>query len=362
MLNLWYKQFPKQPKDHKDFWRTRLIASLLLLMTVYFFILTALNVFYFASYDLAIIDATGLFLSLVVTLWFCKKATVNQASWAVVLLTVGLIMAFIISAKGYAHSLFWVTLIPPLAFFLVDRNSATLVCIVTSAICAYLVYQQYQQTVIISLGSLFNIIEVCIAHILMFRFYEKTHNSAYTYLSLRNVQIQNLADTDKLTGVYNRQKFDRSLSKLLSDIPQDTTHHILLCDIDYFKRINDQYGHLTGDKVLTEFAATLKTYFSSNVFIARWGGEEFTIVLSNTVESTALQQTLDFKEFINTQMFSDISLTISIGLTLINKDDTVLSILERADKALYEVKNNGRNAVCTIDKVGNTTIYKTKPV
>ena len=103
MLGFWYKEFPQ---DHKDFWRTRLIAHFLLITTSYFLVLTLLNPFYFTSYKIALIDAFGLFISLGIYTWFNKTANVNIAAWAVTLMIVSLILMFVISVGGHAHSLF----------------------------------------------------------------------------------------------------------------------------------------------------------------------------------------------------------------------------------------------------------------
>ncbi|MBH0057860.1 GGDEF domain-containing protein [Pseudoalteromonas sp. SWXJZ94C] len=352
MLDFWYKESPPFPKDHKDFWRTRLIAHSLLITTSYFLVLTLLNLFYFQSYDIALIDALGLFVSLGIYVGFNKSTNVNAAAWAVTLMVCGLIILFIISVGGHAHSLFWATLIPPFAFFLVGRNWGSALSAVAFIVCAYLVYQQQQQTITIGLGSLFNVIEVSLAHILIFRFYEKTRFSAYNRLSIRNLEIQQLAETDKLTGLYNRQKFDFELSKLIANNANSTTDNaniVLICDIDHFKNINDTYGHLVGDNVLTGFAKILKEKLTNNALIARWGGEEFTIILSNTCLSDSVEQANELREYIAKNTITNIAFTISIGLATVQKDDTVLKLLERADKALYKAKNNGRNKVSVSD-------------
>ncbi|OUS74292.1 GGDEF domain-containing protein [Pseudoalteromonas sp. A601] len=346
MLDFWYKKLPKHPKDHKDFWRTKLIAHTLLLASCYFVILTLLNIFYFSSYDIALFDTVGLCITLAVYSWFTKTADVNMAAWAVAIIIVSLIMLFVISAGGRAHTLFWATLIPPLTFFLVGRTWGSVLSGIAFCICAYLTYKQQQQVITIGLGSLFNVIEVSIAHIIVFRFYEKTRFSAYQHLQARNIEIQHLAETDKLTGLYNRQKFDQTLSLLLADNKDATTSNsLLICDIDHFKNINDTYGHLAGDNILSTFATVLKHKMPTNSLIARWGGEEFTIILPNTTLTDAAELAHELKQYISEQKFEDSFFTISIGLTELHCDDTVKSSLERADSALFTAKSNGRNTV-----------------
>tara|TARA_B110000046_G_C12990638_1_gene397689 strand:+ start:317 stop:1432 length:1116 start_codon:yes stop_codon:yes gene_type:complete len=354
MLGFWYKEFPQYPKDHKDFWRTRLIAHFLLITTSYFLVLTLLNLFYFASYKIALIDAFGLFISLGIYTWFNKTANVNIAAWAVTLMIVSLILMFVISVGGHAHSLFWATLIPPFTFFLVGRNWGSIFSAVAFSVCAYLVYLQQQQTITIGLGSLFNLIEVSLAHILIFRFYEKTRFSAYQHLATRNIEIQHLAETDKLTGLYNRQKFDSELSQLIAENEKsETSYFLLVCDIDHFKNVNDTYGHLVGDRVLSEFANILKDKLPPNTLIARWGGEEFTIILAEESLTDATTQANQLKRYIKENPVANIPITISIGVTHIKFGSTVLNTLDQADKALYTAKKNGRNLVYVSD---NNTI------
>jgi two-component system, cell cycle response regulator len=348
MLSFWYKEFPQYPKDHKDYWRTRLIAHSLLICCSYFFVLTVLNIAYFKSYDIALLDAFGLLASLAVTLWFNKTGLVHQTAWLIALIIVGLIMAFIISVNAQAHSLFWATLIPPFTFFLLGRNWGSVLSLGAFAICAYLIYSQQHQAVTIGLGSLLNIIEVAIAHVLLFRFYEKTRSSAYSRLSKRNQEIKLLAETDKLTGLANRQKFDAELSQqLIKNKQQSHTAStiLMICDIDHFKKINDRHGHLAGDKVLSEFANILQQKLGDNISVARWGGEEFTIILANSTIDDAINEAEALRAYIAQHLIDNRQLTISIGLAKADINDTVLTLLERADKALYQAKMQGRDQI-----------------
>lgn len=359
MLDFWYKGLPQYPKDHKDFWRTRLIAHSLLTATCYFLVLTLLNLFYFHTYDIAAIDALGLVISLAIYGWFSKTANVNAAAWAVTLMVVCLIMTFVISVDGLAYSLFWATLIPPFSFFLVGRNWGSIFSGIAFCICAYLTYKQQQLTVTIGLGSLFNIIEVSIAHILIFRFYEKTRFSAYAHLTTRNIEIQHLAETDKLTGLCNRQKFDLELAQIITKSKNNkSTNCLFICDIDHFKKVNDTHGHLMGDRVLSEFANIIKSKMPHHAVLARWGGEEFMVILPNTSLTEAITQANELREYIFTHPVTNIKLSVSIGVTVINPSDSVTNSLERVDQALYKAKNSGRNAVFVNDNncISNTSL------
>ena len=140
------------------------------------------------------------------------------------------------------------------------------------AFCIAIVYQQIQseQAIAFSTGALLNVTEVCVAHILLFRFYEHSRSSAYKQLRMRNEQIIALSQTDNLTQLFNRDKLDESL-KTLTQISQVTNQalSVIILDIEHLKKINDEYGHLEGDKVLSEFSATLNTLMRKQDLLVR---------------------------------------------------------------------------------------------
>ncbi|WP_339898769.1 diguanylate cyclase [Paraglaciecola polaris] len=248
MLKFWFKEFPQYPADHIDYWRTRLIAHALLITTCYFLILTVINIVTFNDHHLALLDGVGLLVSLGIFVWFRGTGKVDSASWALTILVTALILLFVVTAGGYSHSLFWASLIPPFAFFLIGRTWGTVISVCAFVVCAVLVFLQVeaQQSVTFNTGSLLNVIEVCIAHILLFRFYERTRSSAYQQLAIRNAEIIKMAEIDKLTGLFNRDKLDTVLAECMQSLTDDSALSVMIIDIDHFKSINDQYGHLEG--------------------------------------------------------------------------------------------------------------------
>ncbi|MCL1102862.1 GGDEF domain-containing protein [Shewanella saliphila] len=390
MLKFWYKQFPQYPSDHPDYWRIRFIEHALLITSCYFLILTLINIFLFSGFKYALLDASGLAFSLGIYFRFRQTGQVKVTAWAATLMLTGLIMLFVISTKGHAHTLLWATLIPPFSFFLIGRTWGSFISGLSFVICALLVFQQIQnpEPVTFGNGSLFNVIEVCIAQILLFRFYEKTRFSAYQKLTLRNLEIQKMAELDKLTGLYNREKLDNVLDKLLamsalksntksthsatnisksSSLDSSVIHSnqtdnmtindteksvtseypisIAIIDIDHFKRINDNHGHLIGDKVLCELANLLQGQMRNDDLLARWGGEEFVMVLPNTTLADATELSERLRLHIAQHNIQDMALTISLGIAQYGQDDSAYSLLDRADKALYQAKFRGRNCV-----------------
>lgn len=176
-------------------------------------------------------------------------------------------------------------------------------------------------------------------------------------LRLRNKQteelltrVEYLAITDPLTGLYNRRFFDNVLKKELTESKrygQSVT--CLMMDIDHFKQINDTYGHETGDSVLKEIAESLKTLLREVDTIARWGGEEFIVMMPHTDVNGALVPASRILKTIANRIFTKIPdehITVSIGLACSGETQNTPDILvNSADLALYEAKRNGRNRI-----------------
>ncbi len=160
-------------------------------------------------------------------------------------------------------------------------------------------------------------------------------------------KLRLLSTTDELTGAYNRRAFNEYLS---ANIGRAKRYHglfsILLLDIDNFKNINDSYGHDVGDLVLKALARVVKESVRQEDIVARWGGEEFTVLLPETGKDAALQLAERLREKISVNDFPEIGhVTVSIGLAEFQVDDTSDSLVKRADIALYQAKDAGKNIV-----------------
>jgi diguanylate cyclase (GGDEF)-like protein/PAS domain S-box-containing protein len=166
-------------------------------------------------------------------------------------------------------------------------------------------------------------------------------------------KFQRLATYDDLTGIYNRREGRKQLRALCKDaVRKDRPVAVILIDLDNFKRINDTYGHDTGDAVLKSAAQRLDRYSRSNDFVCRYGGEEFLIILPETPFDEALNIAERYRQelqSLNVQITSDenVSVTASFGVSELDKEFTDREMmLKKADTALYEAKNNGKNRVC----------------
>ncbi|ABB44314.1 diguanylate cyclase (GGDEF domain) with PAS/PAC sensor [Sulfurimonas denitrificans DSM 1251] len=176
----------------------------------------------------------------------------------------------------------------------------------------------------------------------------EVHELNAVYHDITNEKLlAELYITDSLTKLYNRAYFDETINMIVKHQRKaDSDFILVLVDIDHFKLINDTYGHQVGDEVLVAIAKTLKGSLRDNDLIARWGGEEFVIMLKNITLNEA--KTIIEKVRVNIQnsiIRDNIKVTASFGLTkyIINEDSK--EIFKRADDALYEAKKDGRNRV-----------------
>jgi diguanylate cyclase (GGDEF)-like protein/PAS domain S-box-containing protein len=164
-------------------------------------------------------------------------------------------------------------------------------------------------------------------------------------------ELRHISHTDKLTAIGNRHYLEgRLLAVMAESKHNNSSAGLLFMDIDHFKQFNDTHGHLVGDKVLQMVTATAKLALRSTDAIGRWGGEEFVAVLNNINDENDLhaiaEKVRTLVEFsrldINDQ---NLTVTVSIGATQVAPDDTLESIIHRADVLMYQSKKAGRNTV-----------------
>jgi two-component system cell cycle response regulator len=161
-----------------------------------------------------------------------------------------------------------------------------------------------------------------------------------------------MAVTDGLTGLYNRRYMETHLATLVEQAAgRGKPLTLLVLDIDYFKAINDTYGHDAGDDVLREFATRIRKSIRGIDLACRYGGEEFVIVMPETDMAVAalvaerIRRRIAGDPFAIEQGAKAIDVTLSIGLAALGANDTAAMILKRADQALYRAKRDGRNRV-----------------
>lgn len=163
----------------------------------------------------------------------------------------------------------------------------------------------------------------------------------------KNIQLKELASKDHLTGLYNRSKLDESLEyKTRYANRYGNSFGVIMIDIDFFKDVNDDYGHQVGDKILCEFSNLLTTYSRETDIIGRWGGEEFLIIAENIDQKNLIKLAQKLKNSVEKYIFSVVlHKTASFGCSVYNKKEKINQLIARADKALYSAKEKGRNRV-----------------
>ena len=175
-------------------------------------------------------------------------------------------------------------------------------------------------------------------------------------LSIKNLELENLATHDELTKLFNRRYFNvklREYSLLAKRLFYPLT--CIMADIDFFKKCNDTYGHQAGDKVLQDFAGILDSSTRRTDVCSRYGGEEFVLLLPNTPLKNGIKLAEKIRKRIEKQKikYEDITIKITASFGVASGDlegELGETLVKMADDSLYQAKQNGRNQVCYIGK------------
>lgn len=188
---------------------------------------------------------------------------------------------------------------------------------------------------------------VLLKHITLDKLFLDYHKNLEDLVEERTRQLENLANCDPLTNLYNRRKFSSLLTHELQRFNRYRHPFSLISiDIDHFKQINDRYGHDTGDEVIKCISNILKGSIRDSDYAVRWGGEEFILLIIHATQPMAFNIAEKLRQTLHETELEHVGkITVSIGVTEAQQDDTESSIIKRSDKALYMAKNNGRNRI-----------------
>jgi len=175
------------------------------------------------------------------------------------------------------------------------------------------------------------------------------------YLQDLQEELKLLASTDPMTKLYNRRYFTEISESLLDLAKRNRTESaVIMLDIDKFKNVNDTYGHKIGDEVIIALSGILQKFTRKSDVVSRWGGEEFVMLLPNTNNEGALVISEKIRATIENQVLlvgenRELKFTVSLGVSMVDtqNDLNIEASLNRADEALYEAKESGRNRVCS---------------
>jgi diguanylate cyclase (GGDEF)-like protein/hemerythrin-like metal-binding protein len=177
---------------------------------------------------------------------------------------------------------------------------------------------------------------------------EERYKQLVYELEVKNTMLSERVGHDKLTGIKNRYYFDQRITEEVEQSDRyDISLSLLIFDLDLFKHVNDQFGHDMGDQVLIKLSECVKKIVRKSDVFARWGGEEFIVLMTQTDKKGAEILAEKIRQAVESIEHDKVGkVTISIGLATRNKEETIESWFRRADQALYRAKNEGRNRVC----------------
>ena len=160
-------------------------------------------------------------------------------------------------------------------------------------------------------------------------------------------KLRQLATVDSLTGIYNRHKINLEIDSEISRVKRyDESFSIMMFDLDYFKAINDTYGHDVGDYVLKKMSRLISQYIRESDSFGRWGGEEFILIFPNISQDKVMHTAEKLRDLVANFSFNEVpKVTISLGVSNYTKGENKKTLLKRVDDALYEAKDAGRNKV-----------------
>jgi len=164
---------------------------------------------------------------------------------------------------------------------------------------------------------------------------------------LKQIQLEDKTTHDKLTKAFNREYFDQVYKTLILKFKTEKKYFALsMVDIDHFKKINDTYGHDVGDEVLKDLVSVVNKHSRADDIFIRWGGEEFVLILKVSSAEDVVNALEHIRKIIEDYIFKVVGeITCSFGATILQEEESIDKTIKRADIALYEAKNNGRNQV-----------------
>ncbi|MFU8784428.1 GGDEF domain-containing protein [Aliidiomarina sp.] len=326
------------PNRHKR----RLLKAILLIIFMVSLVIGSINLLWFQAYSIGALNYISMALCALIWLYYQHTHNLRVAVWLVSGAVMFNLASFIVLAQGGGYSLIWLTVLPPLVFFLLGKRAGSWVTAIFFAAALLYFYTQmpHLPPQRLATGAFLNIAEVMLVLFLIFRFYEGARSEAFA-------ELVRISTMDKLTGIYNRAKLDDVLEQHIELMDRsEQPLSIMLLDLDHFKVVNDQFGHLQGDKVLQEVTKVIKRAIRKTDQFGRWGGEEFMLICPNTSAENAACLAEKLRAAVQDFDWQfAVHITVSIGIAEIAARQSSVQALQAADKALYRAKNNGRNRV-----------------
>ena len=291
--------------------------------------------------------ATGIFsllcfLNLIIVINDNKGVGMFVSSILFMVEIVALFVFFIISGNPDGFSVLWMAMLPACGMLLFGIRKTSILCFVLFLILVFffwipfgnrLLQYEYNSTFMMRFPILF------VAFFAMSTLLETIRELTQRELDKLREKYKTLSSHDHLTGLLNRQ----GLFELVRNAETDENQTVFMIDIDHFKEVNDSYGHDAGDIVLKKIAHVLCSE-ADGAEVCRWGGEEFVIWYPKDVgDPEAIRQSIEAMSVVIPDYNETVNTTISIGVAY--GDENIEDLINRADKALYQAKENGRNRI-----------------
>lgn len=336
---------PADPEYQQVYLINGMLLGMIVIFTFFFFV----NLAFFSLYSVALLDFIAAALAATLLRRFQLSNNVRQGANHTVLLLGGFLIGYLCFAAPHFYALYWLCIFPPLAFFLLGRGRGLIATAVFMGLLTLLLLWRSASwpAASFSVESLLNVALASICLVILVHYYEVSRFEVLRALATQHRQLQRLSVTDTLTGLFNRSKLDEILSQEIArSIRHQSPFSVILADLDFFKAVNDNFGHMAGDQVLIAFAGIMQQHCRELDVAGRWGGEEFLVVCPHTDLAGAKLLAERIRIAVETHDFvHGKQLTVSLGIASFIRDDNANTMLKRADDALYRAKAKGRNRV-----------------
>ena len=335
--------------------RKRITAVFALLITMVATIAFSLYHFYSGDYSIVAMDGLAFLVSLILLLYLRRQEKATFIYWLIVISIIVLCSVTTYLGRGDISLFFWAFVLPAVSFSILGDKKGLVFCLGYFFLNIFLMTapenlfhsQRYSRFVVARSGIVYLILTF------MIYYYESSQQMLIKYIQQEKDKFENASKHDALTGLSNRrdviEKIEDEQERCLR---KDRLFTLIMCDIDHFKQINDNFGHDSGDYVLKMIARLLRDQVRGVDCPSRWGGEEFLIMLAETDIEGGQKVAERIRKRIENTVFkykeTKIPVTMTFGLSMYQGvNDNIEACIKRADNALYEGKNNGRNKVVT---------------
>lgn len=338
--------------DHPEYHRVYLINAFLFVLGSMFLFFSIADMI--AGYhELAALHAIALSMAIVLLYYFQKTSDLLIGSIGALMIATLVIVSFLTMYHYQFYGYYWMVVVVPLAYFLLGSHFGTLYSLLFFGYFITDMVLHYEQwgPAAFTYESIINITIASVVLVALTRYFELSRHEALSIIEEKNRELQRLATTDPLTGLLNRRAFfDLAEKEIGRCMRYANSCAIIMMDIDHFKSINDTHGHQAGDLVLQRLSQLIKKELRLNDLAARFGGEEFVLLISESdlamAHSIAERLRQQIEQHVVVTDDERISLTVSLGVSVYTKEDKDIdTLIARADEALYIAKHRGRNRV-----------------